>query len=72
MTISNDLIIVGTPEDDDNEFNSGSSYLFSKDGDFITKLLAPDGAGSDYFGWSVAASDNLIVVGAYGVEAVYV
>ena len=30
----------------------------------LAKLTAADGAANDYFGWSVAVSGSLIVVGA--------
>jgi len=46
---------------------SGSAYIFYFDGTSWVqeqKLLAPDGAGSDWFGYSVSVSGNYAIVGA--------
>ena len=45
------------------DFENISSY---HDPVFLTKVLAPDGAATDWFGRSVAISDTKIVIGAYG------
>ena len=72
VAISDDQIVVGTDGDDDNGSKSGSAYVFEKPASGWTdmtqtaKLTASDGATEDYFGYSVAISDNQIVVGAYG------
>ena len=61
-------VVVGAYLDDDNGSNSGSAYIYKYDGNDWneTKLLASDGAAGDYFGYSVAVSDNgnTVVVGA--------
>jgi RHS repeat-associated protein len=65
VSISGDCAIVGAYNDDD----SGSAYVFERDGtDWIeqAKLTASDAAASDYFGWSVAISEDYAIVGAYG------
>jgi VCBS repeat-containing protein len=61
-------IVVGAYSDDDDGTNSGSAYVFNRDGTFVTKLTAPDGAPNDLFGYrstSVSADGSTIVVGAF-------
>ncbi|MHC4647274.1 MAG: FG-GAP repeat protein [Planctomycetota bacterium] len=69
VSISGDYAIVGAYNDDDNGSNSGSAYIFKRDGlswSEQTKLLASDSAANDYFGVSVSVSGDYAVVGAYG------
>ena len=69
VSASGSLIVIGANEDDDNGGASGSAYVFEKGADGavtqLAKLTLPDGAGTDYFGASVAVSGSLIVVSAY-------
>jgi hypothetical protein len=65
IAISDSKIVVGAHADDDKGGNSGSAYIFDTDGNYITKIVAPDGTTSDYFGNSVAISDSKIVVAAH-------
>ena len=71
-------IIVGAFADDDSGSSSGSVYVYDANNLSATptKLTAYDGTGGERFGWSVSASDDKIVVGAYyganGYGAVYV
>lgn len=68
VSISGDYAIVGADNDDDNGSNSGSAYIFKRDGISWTeqaKLLASDGAASDYFGLSVSVCGDYAIVGAY-------
>ncbi|EJK45826.1 hypothetical protein THAOC_35539, partial [Thalassiosira oceanica] len=68
VAIHGDTIVVGAYLDDDNGYNSGSAHVFVRSGEQWThqdKLLAPDGAAGDYFGWSIALNGDTIVVGAY-------
>eukprot|EP00968_Pinguiococcus_pyrenoidosus_P016536 scaffold1606_cov177-Pinguiococcus_pyrenoidosus.AAC.2 len=67
--ISGNLTIVGAPRDDDKGSRSGSAYIFHSDDDgkswtFQQKLTAFDGAYGDQFGWPVAISGDLAIVGA--------
>ncbi|EJK77280.1 hypothetical protein THAOC_00897, partial [Thalassiosira oceanica] len=65
--IHGETIVAGAPWDGDNGFESGSAHVFVRSGEEWThqaKLLAPDGAAGDYFGWSVAIYGDSIVVGA--------
>ena len=73
VRVSENLVLVGAPYDDDNGSSSGSAYIFDRyyDGsdnwgyDRVKKLLASDGAASDYFGYSVDISGGIAVVAAY-------
>jgi len=71
VAISGDTVVVGADCADDNGSASGSAYVFKKPlGGWATmtethKLTASDGASGDYFGHSVAISnDRVVVVGA--------
>ncbi len=64
ITIGDGIVAVGAPRDD-NEFSSGSAYLFdASTGVQIAKLLPDDGAAGDNLGWSIAIADGLVAVGA--------
>jgi len=67
--VSGDYIIVGSPYDDDNGRDSGSAYIYKKQTNGTTKLLAKlrasDASYDDNFGSSVAISGNYITIGAY-------
>ncbi|MEO0586501.1 MAG: FG-GAP repeat protein, partial [Planctomycetota bacterium] len=66
VAVSGTTALVGSAFDDDNVINSGSAYLFdTTTGDLISKLTAPDGAGNDRFGNSVAVSGTTALVGSY-------
>jgi hypothetical protein len=67
VCISGDYAVVGANGDDDNGSNSGSLYLFKRDGtswNEQTKLTASDGASGDLFGTSVSISSGYIMAGA--------
>jgi hypothetical protein len=65
VAIDNGIVVVGTPEDDDNGIDSGSAYLFDANtGAQIAKLLPNNGAANDAFGQAVAISGDLIAVSA--------
>ncbi len=64
ISISDSVIVVGCHQDSENGHHSGSAYVFNINGDFITKLLAPDGNEGDSFGTSVSVDGSTIVVGA--------
>ena len=68
VSVSGDTVVVGAHQDDNNELNSGSAYVYSRTGatwSLDQKLTAFDGAADDYFGKSVSVSGNTVVVGAY-------
>jgi len=67
--IAGDTIVVGSWQDDDNGANSGSVYVYMRNGTVWTeqaKLLASDGESGDQFGRSLAIANDTIVVGAFG------
>ena len=72
VSVSGDLVVIGSLEDDDNGSRSGSAYLYRANPSLPNvwnqeaKLLASDGATQDQFGWSVSASADVVVVGAPG------
>ncbi|MEI9938955.1 MAG: FG-GAP repeat protein [Pseudomonadota bacterium] len=74
------LILVGSPQDDDQGDDSGSAYGFTFAGSAWTlqqKLLPSDGKANDGFGSAVAVSTSAALVGAWqgkvasGAGAVY-
>ena len=67
MAVSGSTILFGTGKDyNENDANVGSVYIFDTTGQFITKLIAPDGRKDDKFGFSVAVDGSAIVAGASG------
>ncbi len=70
VSLSGDTAVVGAYGDDVGaNANQGSAYVFVRSGGVWSqqqKLVAPDGATSDYFGASASASGDTAVVGAYG------
>jgi cysteine-rich repeat protein len=69
VAIDGDYIVIGVQNDDDRGINSGSVYIFKRDGNVWSqqqKIIANDGAYEDNFGGSVSIQGDHIVVGAYG------
>ncbi|CAK8712589.1 hypothetical protein GMJAKD_01850 [Candidatus Electrothrix aarhusensis] len=68
VSVSGDTAIIGTLGDDDNGDNSGSAYVFLRNGNGEwaqqAKLLPDDGGDYDTFGHSVSVSGDVVVVGA--------
>ena len=65
VALDGDYAIVGSPYDDDSDPNSGSAYLFHRQGTTWTqqaKLIPPAGSEEDNFGRRVAISDPYVVV----------
>jgi meiotically up-regulated gene 157 (Mug157) protein len=65
VAISDTKVVVGAYADDDAGSASGSVYVYNLDGTGEVKITASDGAQDGYFGYSVAATNTHIVVGAY-------
>jgi hypothetical protein len=68
VSISGNFAIVGAYAEDDKGTDAGAAYIFEKTPTgWIQKqkLLADDGAASDYFGYAVSISGNFAIVGAY-------
>jgi hypothetical protein len=71
VAISGDYAIVGALYSDDNGSESGSAYVYYRDGSNWTneeKLTASDAAGADHFGKSVSISGDYAIVGAPDVH----
>ena len=67
-SMDGDYAIIGAYRDNDNGFNSGSAYIFTRSGTTWTqqaKLLASDGAAFDEFGCSVSIDGDYAIIGAY-------
>ena len=65
VAISGNTAIVGAFGDQEKGISAGAAYLFdTTTGAQIAKLTAEDGWASGYFGYSVAISGGLAVVGA--------
>jgi len=69
VALSGDTALVGAFGDDNAKgVNAGAAYVFTRTAGAWSqqaKLLANNGAGSDYLGTSVALSGDVAVVGAY-------
>ncbi|MDI3287363.1 MYXO-CTERM sorting domain-containing protein [Polyangium sp. 15x6] len=69
VALSGETALVGAFRDDDKGGLSGSAYVFVRSNGVWTqqaKLLANDGAVNDEFGYSVALSEEMALVGAFG------
>ncbi|HEX8876645.1 MAG TPA: hypothetical protein VF777_07845 [Phycisphaerales bacterium] len=67
VAISNDTIVVGARSDDQTATDAGAAFVYTRVGNlwtFQAKLLAGDGAASDFFGEGVAIDGDTIVVSA--------
>lgn len=64
-------VVVGVPAADDAGANSGTAHVFRWNGlqwESEAVLRAPDGAPGDWFGYAVAISGDVIVIGAPRVQ----
>ena len=69
VSISGDYAVVGASGNDDEGSDSGSAYVFVRNGATWSeqqKLTASDGASYDQFGRSVSISGDTAIVGASG------
>jgi len=68
VAIDGDTVVIGAHWDDDNDYNSGSAYVYVRSNDVWSeqaKLTASDGASRDFFGYSVAIDGDTALIGAY-------
>jgi len=68
VSISGDYALIGADSDDDNGEDSGSAYIYHKEGtDWIeqAKLLPSDGDSGDYFGYSVSIDGDYAFIASY-------
>ncbi len=74
VAIDGDTVVVGAPEDDDIDFNSGAAYIFGRNvggaevWGQMAKLVRLDGGAGDFFGQSVGIDNDSVAVGATGAE----
>lgn len=65
IAISDGIVVIGAPGDDDNRHNSGSAYLFEvTTGEQIAKLLPNDGVENDFFASSIAIDKGVVAIGS--------
>lgn len=68
VSLSNDSALIGADSDDDNDYTSGSAYVFTRSGTVWSqqaKLIADDGARNDYFGQTVSMEGDTAIIGSY-------
>ncbi|MFK7844495.1 MAG: FG-GAP repeat protein [Rhodothermales bacterium] len=71
VAVDGDFAIIGALGDDEKGINAGAAYIFFRDGaawSLQSKLTANDGTANDAFGFSVAISGDLALVGARGAD----
>jgi hypothetical protein len=74
-----DRVLIGAYQDDTGTNNAGAAYLFSTNGTLLTTFTNPTPAGSDSFGYAVAAvgTDRVLIgarqddTGAFDAGAAY-
>ena len=69
--VSGDTAIIGASGEDDRGADSGSAYIFTRNGTgWIeqAKLTASDGAAKHTFGWAAALSGDTAIIGASGED----
>jgi hypothetical protein len=67
VALSGDTALVAAAQDDDGGDGSGSAYVFTRSGGIWTlqqKLTASDAGPNAFFGYSVAVSGNVAIIGA--------
>jgi hypothetical protein len=67
VAISGDVLVVGASEDNETFTDQGSAYVYRREDGVWTeeqKLLSPNPNSFDYFGFSVAVSGDVVVVGS--------
>jgi hypothetical protein len=78
VAVSGDVIVVGANHEDDGGNFAGAAYVFQRmqgGADAwgqTAKISASDATEGGYFGYSVAAFGDVIVVGAYHSESAYI
>jgi FG-GAP repeat protein len=68
VAISGTVAVVGAWKANEKGLDSGAAYVYTRLGSAWNqqaKLVAPDGAAGDAFGWSVAVSGDTVVIGAH-------
>ncbi len=66
LGMTNSWLAVGATADDDNGTDAGSVYIYERDAgswSFSQKLLALGGSSFDEFGYSIALTDDVMLIG---------
>ena len=73
VAVSGNIVVVGAPfESSEGLFQAGHVYMFNVEtGALIETLTSPIAQTSEWFGWSVAANGNFVIVGAPYAGHVY-
>ena len=78
VSIDGDYALVGAPYEDNNDVDTGSAYIFKRDGNSWqkqVKLMASDGDFADNFGCSVSIDGDYAIVGTddyYDIGSAYI
>lgn len=69
-------VLVGAPSDSDLEYHAGAAYLFEYNSglgewEYTSQIIAPDAGASDSFGFGVAQSETMDIIGAPGWDSAY-
>lgn len=67
--IGSDRFLVGSPNFHAWATLGGAAYLFSADGTLLNAITNPTPAHADSFGWSMAAGNGQMLIGAYQDDA---
>ena len=71
IAVNGDWALVGAYGEDTGGSNTGSAYLFRREGSTWVqkqKIQASDAQANDYFGFSIAINGDWALVGAYGED----
>ena len=68
VAVSGNIIAVGEPQRDDETKNDGRAYIFDSDGALVAILQSPEPYPGAQFGFSVAVSEDIAVVGEIGAN----
>jgi hypothetical protein len=74
VATSGNTMVIGARHDSTTASQAGAALVYVRNGTNWTqqaKLLANDGALGDKFGYSVAVSDNTIIIGAYNDDGAF-
>jgi Ca2+-binding RTX toxin-like protein len=74
VAVSGDMVVVGDHAATAGDIGAaGSAYVFdAPSGALVATLTNPEPGSKDFFGWSVSASDNTVVVGGLRAGSAYV
>jgi hypothetical protein len=68
IAVGENVIVIGAPYDDTQSNTNGKAYIYNLSGTLIAQIFASDTSTFLGFGYSVAVSDNRIVVGTSGAK----